>query len=183
MTLVLLAWEFFLIGLFSVGGGMATVPFLHALSLRYQWFSLEELTNIMAIGQSTPGPIGVNMAAYAGYLTAGLPGAFIAPLFLTLPAFFTILFLAKVISKLRGNPTFESIFHGLRPASVGLISVVLAGLFLSAFFLPGFVIRWKSVALFAAILLLMALPGTRKLPIPVFLLLAALAGVVFHMGA
>ena len=74
MTLLRLAGEFFCIGLFSVGGGMATVPFLLSLGQRTGWFLPSALTNIIAISEATPGPIGVNMATYVGYTVSGVLG-------------------------------------------------------------------------------------------------------------
>ena len=87
VLLLRLYWEFLLIGMFSMGGGMATVPFLFDLSQRTAWFSTADLTTMIAISEATPGPIGVNMATYVGYITAGLPGGIVAPLGLTTPAF------------------------------------------------------------------------------------------------
>ena len=91
VLLLRLYWEFLLIGMFSMGGGMATVPFLFDLSQRTAWFSTADLTTMIAISEATPGPIGVNMATYVGYITAGLPGGIVAPLGLTTPAFIIIL--------------------------------------------------------------------------------------------
>lgn len=79
VLLLRLYWEFLLIGMFSMGGGMAAVPFLFDLSQRTAWFSTADLTTMIAISEATPGPIGVNMATYVGYITAGLPGGIVAP--------------------------------------------------------------------------------------------------------
>lgn len=181
MTLLLLVWEFCLIGLLSVGGGMATVPFLSSLSLRYGWFTMEQLSTIIAVAQSTPGPIGVNMACYAGYLTAGVPGAILAPLALSLPAFLIILLLARVLSKWREHKIFKSIFYGLRPVGLGLIASVLLSLGATTLF-PDFVPQWKAIALFAILTLGLLLPKLKNLPFPLFLLFAAGAGVLLQLG-
>lgn len=185
MTLLQLSGEFFCIGLFSVGGGMATIPFLMSLSERTGWFSLQELSNIIAISVSTPGPIGVNMSTYLGFNISGIPGALLATLFLTLPSFLIILLLARIIGKLRGNKTFDSVFYGLRPASVGLISSVLLSLCITTFFTANgsMIIHWKSIALFLFISLCLLLPKVRRIPIPVFLILAAAAGIFFRMAS
>lgn len=182
-TLLQLAGEFFCIGLFSVGGGMATVPFLMSLSERTGWFSLQDLSHIIAISETIPGPIGVNMSTNLGYNIAGVPGAILATLFLTLPSFLIIYLLARLIGKLRGNNTFESIFYGLRPASVGLISSVLLSLCITTFFPQSGNIHWKSIFLFLVISLFLFLPKVRRVPIPVFLLLAVIVGVTFQMGS
>jgi len=184
MTLLRLALEFFCIGLFSIGGGMATVPFLMSLAARTGWFTLQELTSMIALSAATPGPIGVNIATYVGYTVLGIPGGILAALFLTLPSFLIILLLAHLIEKLRGKPRFEAIFSAIRPASIGLIAAVLLHLCVSTFVSPGatFGIAWKSVALFLVLCLALFAPHLRKLPIPVFLLCSALCGIVFQMG-
>ncbi len=183
MTILLLFVEFFFIGLFSVGGGMATVPFLVSLSERRGWFSLQELTNIIAISEATPGPIGVNMSTYVGYIVAGVPGAILATVALTLPAFLIILLLAHLIGKLRGKPSFEAIFRGLRPAAVGLIAAVLLQLCRSTFLVPtdGFFLDYKSLLLFVVISVALFVKPLRKLPVPVILIFAASCGLVFRM--
>ena len=122
MILLRLYWEFFLIGLFSVGGGMATVPFLFDLSARTGWFSSADLANMIAISEATPGPIGVNMETYVGSVTAGVPGGIIAPLGLVTPAFVTILLVAKILMTVWKSPRIQGLFYALRPASVGLIA-------------------------------------------------------------
>ena len=122
VLLLRLYWEFLLIGMFSMGGGMATVPFLFDLSQRTAWFSTADLTTMIAISEATPGPIGVNMATYVGYITAGLPGGIVAPLGLTTPAFIIILLVSKIMNTLWQNPKVQGLFYALRPASVGLIA-------------------------------------------------------------
>ena len=184
MTLLKLSAEFLSIGLFSVGGGMATIPFLKSLSERTHWFTLQELSNIIAISETTPGPIGVNMSTYVGFQVFGIPGAILATICLALPSFFIILLLARMIGKLRGSQTFEATFYGLRPASAGLISAVLLSLCIATFFtLNGhIIIHWKSILLFLLLSAGLLLPKVKALPIPVFLLIAAIAGILFHMG-
>ena len=183
-TLLLLGVEYLAIGAFSVGGGMATVPFLISLSQRRGWFSLDELTSMVALSQSVPGPIGVNLAAYTGFTVSGVPGAVVAALALTIPSFITIVFLSKIIRRLRGNQHFEAVFYGLRAASVGLIAAVLLNFSLSTFLTLGgtVLIHWKSILLFVLISLCLFLPRIQKLPIPVFLFSAALFGVLLRLG-
>ena len=121
VLLLRLYWEFFLVGLFSMGGGMATVPFLFDLSARTGWFTTADLTTMIAISEATPGPIGVNMATYVGYVSAGIPGSIIAPLGLVTPAVIIILLVSKILNTLWQNPKVKGLFYALRPASVGLI--------------------------------------------------------------
>ena len=121
MILLQLYWEFLLVGMFSMGGGMATVPFLFDLSARTGWFTTADLSTMIAISEATPGPIGVNMATYVGYVSAGIPGSVVAPLGLVTPAVVIILLVSKILSTLWQNPRVKGLFYALRPASVGLI--------------------------------------------------------------
>lgn len=113
--------EFFKIGLFSIGGGMATIPFLIDLSGKYDWYTTAEFGNMVAISQSTPGPVGINMATYAGYQAAGIGGALVATVSLVLPALFIIMLIAKFMQNFSDNPIVQSIFHGIRPTVAALI--------------------------------------------------------------
>ena len=186
MILLRLYWEFFLIGLFSVGGGMATVPFLFDLSARTGWFTPEDLASMIAISEATPGPVGVNMATYVGSVTAGVPGGIIAPLGLVTPAFLTILLVAKVLMTVWQHPRVQGLFYALRPASVGLIAAAcftVCGVSLFTRTENGVVFHWTSVALFAAMVVLMILPRLRdRVPAILYVALGAVCGVVFRMG-
>lgn len=128
MIYLTLFWEFFKIGLFAVGGGMATLPFLMDLAKKYDWYTASELTNMIAISESTPGPIGINMSTYAGYQTAGIPGALIATGALVLPALFIIILIAKFMGKFYNNPTVQAVFYGIRPAVAAAIAFAVWGL-------------------------------------------------------
>ena len=125
MIYLRLFWEFFKTGLFAAGGGMATVPFLFEISARTGWFTASELANMIAISESTPGPIGINMATYVGFETAGILGGVIATLGLATPCVIVILIVAKILAKFRNNPVVETIFRYLRPAVIGLIIYAL----------------------------------------------------------
>ena len=122
MILLRLFYEFFKTGLFAVGGGMATLPFLYDISTRTGWYTHEKLADMIAVSESTPGPIGVNMATYVGFETAGIPGAVIATLGLVTPSIIIILLIARALKAFRENPYVEAGFYGLRPCSVGLIA-------------------------------------------------------------
>ncbi len=121
MIYLILAFEFFKIGLFSIGGGMATLPFLMDLTNKYDWFTVSELTNMVAISESTPGPVGINMATYAGYNAAGVPGAIVATLALTAPAWIIIILIAKFLENFSENANVKAAFYGIRPAVAALI--------------------------------------------------------------
>ena len=114
--------EFFKTGLFAVGGGMATLPFLSDMADKTGWFTQSQLADMVAVSESTPGPIGVNMATYVGFSTAGIPGALIATLGLITPSVIVILIIARVLQIFRQNPYVDAAFYGLRPCSVGLIA-------------------------------------------------------------
>ncbi|MFR2157198.1 MAG: chromate transporter [Evtepia gabavorous] len=170
-------------GLFSMGGGMATVPFLFDLSARTGWFTMADLTTMIAISEATPGPIGVNMATYVGYVSAGIPGSIIAPLGLVTPAVIIILLVSKILNTLWQNPKVKGLFYALRPASVGLIgaaafSVCAVSLFSTE---QGLVLHWPSILLFGIMLTAMNLPKLKELPSVFFIAVAAVVGIVFQM--
>lgn len=125
MIFLRLFWEFFKTGLFAMGGGMATVPFLFDISAKTGWFTSAELANMIAISESTPGPIGVNMATYVGFKTAGILGGVISTLGLITPSVIIIIIVAQILAKFRDNPIVETVFKYLRPAVIGLIMYAL----------------------------------------------------------
>ena len=127
---LLLYFEFFKIGLFAIGGGLATIPFLEDLCNKYDWFTRADLSNMIAVGESTPGPIGVNMATYTGFtngifyggIPTGILGGITATLGLITPSVIIILIIAGILEKFKTNKYVEQGFYGLRPAVVGLIA-------------------------------------------------------------
>ena len=122
MIYLQLFWEFFKTGLFAIGGGLATIPFLQEMSEKMGWFSLETLADMIAISESTPGPIGVNMATYVGFLQRGVPGAVTATLGIITPSIIIILIIARVLQQFKDNKYVGYAFYGLRAASVALIT-------------------------------------------------------------
>ena len=183
MTILLLFWEFFQTGLFAVGGGYSTLPFLQKMIERYPaWFGSLQLADIAAIAEATPGPVGVNAATFAGYSVAGVPGALIATFALVLPSFVLVSLLARVLEKHRQNLLVDSLFSALRPAVTGLIaaaawSVISAALLkgtLSGGFFQAF--DWRNVALFAVLLGLLFVPKVKKVHPVFFFLAGGLAG-------
>lgn len=121
MIYLTLFFEFFLIGLFAVGGGAATIPFLFDLSEKYNWFTAQDVVNMVAVSESTPGPIGINMATYAGYNTGGILGGFIATLGLITPSIIIILIVSQVLKKYAYHENFNFLLKSLQPAVVALI--------------------------------------------------------------
>ena len=182
-TLLALFTEFFKTGLFAVGGGLATIPFLHDMALRRPWFTTAQLTDMIAVGESTPGPIGVNCATYAGFNAAGVAGALVATFALVLPSYIIICIISRVLQRYQESALVQNAFSGLRPAVTGLIaasgySVVLTALFAGSL-QNG--VDWKALALFASLLLLSNFPKLKKLHPLVFIGIAALCGILFGM--
>ena len=189
MIYLQLFWEYFKTGLFAVGGGMATVPFLEDISARTGWFTPAQLADMLAVSESTPGPIGVNMATYVGYTTAGFPGALVATLGLITPSVIVILIVAAFLKSFRENKYVDRVFYGIRPASTALIAsagvsvLSICMLDLHAFRAGGKIFELidpKAVLLFLLIWVLTNLvKKTKKFHPLVFIALAAVAGIVF----
>ena len=191
MTLYLqLFWEFFKTGLFAVGGGMATLPFLYDISNKTGWFTHAQLADMVAVSESTPGPIGVNMASYVGFVTGGVGGAVVATLGLIAPSILIILIIAAFLKAFRDSKYVDGAFYGLRPASTALIASALVTVAKVAFFssqnfgdltavLHG--VEWKAVVLAAVLLLLTRyVPRVKSWHPIVFIGLSAAVGVIFH---
>ena len=183
MIYLRLFYEFFKTGLFAVGGGLATLPFLNDMADRTGWFTRTQLADMLAVSESTPGPIGVNMATYVGFTTGGIPGALIATLGLIMPSIIIILIVAAVLKVFRDSKYVSAAFYGLRPASTAMVAaagigvVSLALLDLSASGLAIF--RWREIALAAVILVLTRwTPKIKDFHPIVFIALGAVVGVL-----
>ena len=189
MLYLRLFWEFFKTGLFAVGGGMATLPFLYSMSDATGWFTHAQLADMIAVSESTPGPIGVNMATYVGFSTAGVPGAVVATLGLITPSVIIILIIARVLAAFRQNKTVDAAFYGLRPCSVGLIAaagllVVKISLFNADLYQQTGVLmnlfNWKAIILAAVLIVLTRYVKPLKKLHPVFFILGSAAvGALF----
>ena len=192
MIYLRLFWEFFKVGLFSVGGGLATLPFLYSLGAKTGWFSTADVANMLAVSESTPGPIGVNMATYAGFDCAGVLGGIVATLGLITPSVIVIVLIAMALQAFRTNKYVDAAFYTLHPASTGLIAA--AGWSVFALVLVNLdayrasyhfadLLQWKNLLLFAVIWVLTNLvKPLKKLHPVVFLALAAVVGIVFRLG-
>lgn len=187
-TLLRLFLEFFKTGLFSVGGGLATLPFLYEISDRTGWFTHADIADMIAISESTPGAIGINMSTYAGYQTAGFIGGIIATVSLALPSFIVILIVAKFLDKFKGNRYVDAAFYGLRPASIAMISaaginvVKIALINIPAFMEShniGQLIVWKGLIL--AVIIFAARKKLKLHPIA-FIAASAVVGIVFKFA-
>lgn len=172
MIYIVLFYEFLMIGLVAIGGGLVTIPFLAELSDVYRWFSLDELTDMIAISEVTPGTIGINMATFAGYKTAGIGGGIVATIGLVLPAFLILFFFSKYIVKYKTYPLFQSILFGIRPVAIALI--LYAGWLVAKLSLT----EWKTQLLASALLVIACLK--QKSPI-FYIVIGAIAGILFEM--
>lgn len=184
MIFLQLFYEFFKTGLFAVGGGLATLPFLEDISQRTGWFTSAQLADMLAISESTPGPIGVNMATYVGFETAGILGSLCATVGLVMPSVIIIVLVSKVLEKFRSNTYVEAAFYGLRPASVAMVASAGIGVAMTTLLnltASGFaVLRWRELVLAAVILVLTNfVPKVKKFHPIVFIALAAAVGIIF----
>ena len=184
MIFLQLFYEFFKTGLFAVGGGLATLPFLEDISQRTGWFTSAQLADMLAISESTPGPIGVNMATYVGFETAGILGSLCATVGLVMPSVIIIILISKVLEKFRTNTYVEAAFYGLRPASVAMVASAGIGVAMTTLLnltASGFaVLRWRELVLAAVIVVLTNfVPKVKKFHPIVFIALAAAVGIIF----
>ena len=184
MTLYLqLFWEFFKTGLFAIGGGMATLPFLYDMSDKTGWFTRAQLADMIAVSESTPGPIGVNMATYVGFITGGIPGALTATIGLVTPSILVILIVAAFLQAFRNSKYVAGAFYGLRPASTALITAAGLVVVRETFVLAGGAVFWQGMILAAVLLVLTRwVKYTRNWHPIVFIGISALVGVVFRFA-
>ena len=134
MIYLTLYWEFFKVGLFAIGGGLATIPFLQDMAARTGWFSAGQIMDMLAVSECTPGAIGINMATYTGFQTAGVPGAACATLGIITPSIIVVVIVAGILKKFQDNKYVQALFYGLRPASSGLIGSACIGVAAAALF-------------------------------------------------
>jgi len=187
MIYIQLFLEFFKTGLFAIGGGLATLPFLYDIADKYPWFTKDMLSDMLAISESTPGPIGVNMATYAGFNASGILGGIVATFGLVLPSIIIIIFVAKALDKFSENKYVINAFYGLRPAVCALIAVAAVEVFKTS--LLNFdlfaktknllnIINLKYLGLFILIFFI-----NKKIKLhPIFIiLLSAVLGIVLSM--
>lgn len=187
MIFLQLFWEFFKTGLFAVGGGLATLPFLKQIALKYPWFTPADLMNMIAVSESTPGPIGVNSATYAGFHAAGLPGALMATFALVLPSVIIIILISRALTRFRDSKLVQSVFYGLRPASAGLILGAMASVFAASLLHPELWTGLSSLdavlnvpAILAFIGFMVAIRLLPKVHPIVFIALGAVIGIVLQ---
>ena len=190
MIYLQLFWEFFKTGLFAVGGGLATLPFLYDLSDKTGWFTHGELTNMIAVAESTPGPIGVNVATYVGFTSGGLPGSVTATLGLITPSIIIILIIAGFLKAFRENKLVDAAFYGLRAASTAMVCAsglsVAAATLLHMDALPlglSHVPNWQALLLAGGVYLMTNhIPWVKERHPIWFIVLSAAVGILFHFN-
>jgi len=176
--------EFFKIGLFAVGVGLATIPFLMELPEKYDWYTTADMVNMIAISESTPGPVGVNMATYAGYNTAGILGGIVATLSLVLPSLIVITIIAKLLSDFKNNPYVKAAFWSIRPAVAGLIATAVVGIFQTSLFTANdgeFTFPVFALILCAVFFGFMNIKKLKKMHPVVWIIAGACVGIIFKM--
>ena len=185
MILLKLFFEFFKAGLFAVGGGMATIPFLMDMADSTDWFTRAQLADMVAVSESTPGPIGVNMATYVGYMTEGILGGLTATLSLILPSLIVILIIARALDKYQKNPTIQNMFAFMRPAVTGLIAAAGMAVLKIALLSPAesffASLNWVAIVLFAVLLALTQMKALKKIHPIAFIAAGAVIGILLRM--
>ena len=194
MIYLLFFFEFFKAGLFAIGGGLATIPFLTDIGSRTGWFTSGDLANMIAISESTPGPMGVNMATYVGFHTGsltggavgGIFGGIVATLGLVCPSIIVILIIAGFLKKFRESRGVDAVFYGIRPASTALITAALVEVCAIALVNTGAAFgtvdffHWKAILLAVAVFVCLQVKPLKKLHPIVFIAASAVIGIVFQ---
>ena len=188
MKLLFLLTNFFTIGLFSVGGGYAILPFLMDMADRSvasgsPWLTREMIGNMLAVAQSMPGPVGANLAAYTGFSYAWIPGAFVAAFSLAAPSIVIIMIVAKTLQAFKESAAVKSLFAGLKPAAAGLLSAAAFGAIKLSLWNSAAAewinyIRWKETAILIAIFILIY--KFKKHPI-IYIAAAGVIGVILQL--
>lgn len=191
LLLLNLFWEFLKIGVFAVGGGMATLPFLYDLGEKTGWFTSAQVLDMLAVSESTPGPMGINMATYVGFTVGGIPGAVLATAGTIIPGIVLVLILAKFLEKFRDNRIVNSAFYGLRPASTALIAAAGVGVLGESLFNVSLYRQTGNIADFFVVgpIILAVILGvmtnvnpTKKIHPVLYIAASAVVGIVFRLG-
>lgn len=183
MLLFRLFIEFFKIGLFAVGGGLATLPFLYRLADTSGWLSRAQIADMIAVSESTPGAIGVNLATYTGFVHSGIPGAVIATLGLVSPSVIVIIIIARILDAFKQNSAVRSAFSGFRPASTGLIAAACFSILTLSLYNSSAPVWYRALRLPETLLFLAIFWALRKFKRhPLFYIAAAgAAGIVLGL--
>ncbi|MDO4394014.1 MAG: chromate transporter [Bacillota bacterium] len=182
--MIKLAWtlwfEFFKIGLFAIGGGPATLPFLMDLTRTHDWYTMTQLTNMIAISESTPGPLGLNMATYAGVETMGIWGGLIASFGLVTPSVIIIMFIAVFLKNFNDNPLVRSAMFGIKPAVCGIIAAAVMDLFIASLYIDNHVII-PSVIIAIVIFIMLQVKAFNKIHPFFWFVASAAVAIIFKL--
>jgi chromate transporter len=183
VNLLFLLANFCRIGLFAIGGGLATLPFLFEIADRYDWLTREHVGDMLAVAQSLPGAIGVNLAAYTGFSYAGIAGSYISALGLTIPSIVIIIIVARTLQAFKESVIVKAVFSGFRPAAAGLLSAAGFGAIALSLYHPAAeiwfeIIRWKETCLFLVLFVLIY--KFKKHPI-IYIIAAGIAGIALGL--
>ena len=173
MTLLELLWTFFYIGLFTIGGGQVAITLMYEPMVEGKLITADQFYNMVAVSESTPGPIGINMATYIGCELYGVMGGILVTFATVLPSFIIILVIAKFFDKYQEKPLVKSVFTCIRPVSAGLIAVAAYEV-LKISVIQVFSIQRLLIFLVALVLLL-----RKKTSIIFVMILGAIAGILF----
>lgn len=189
--LLFLMINYFEIGLMSFGGGLATLPFLmRFITKNHSYLTQKELADIIAISESTPGPLGVNAASFVGFRNFGVIGAILTTMSLILPSFIIVLIISDILKKYNENKNVQNVFKALRPSSVGLIAAAAFSVFCLAVFSHTWTFdfnklfadfNYKNLILFFVSFILMNTKHLKKLHPTVFIIAGAIIGILWKV--
>lgn len=165
--------QFFHIGVFSFGGGYATLPFLFDISEKFGWYTLDELNNMLAVASITPGPVGINMATFAGFKTAGIFGSLLATGAIIIPTIIFVIIISKFLNRFCENIYVKSVISVLKPLGCGLLTAVGVNLFINEFLDGNF-----NIIHFALFFIMVFISVKKKLPPAFYLTLGAICGLI-----
>lgn len=182
MILLKLFWCFFKIGLFTFGGGYAMIPLIQDIVIQNDWMTMEQIVDFIAVSETTPGPLAINMATYTGYEVAGIMGAFMCTLGVTIPSFTVILLVAKAYKKFESSRTVKGAMKGIKPAVVGLIATASLSIAGNVFHIGRHISDIVNKgSIIGGMILAMAIIMTIKKKHPIVIVCAsALAGIVLN---
>lgn len=176
--------EFMKIGLFAVGGGPATLPYLMELTEKYDWYTMQDLTNMIAVSESTPGPLGLNMSTYAGFKTLGIFGGVVSSLGLVIPSVIIITIIAKFLDNFNENKFVQGAFAGIRPAVCAVIAASVIGVCKVSLFTEyegTYTPIFPVIVLCIVVLLLLQVKKLQKFHPAWWLLFAAIIGIACRL--
>lgn len=187
MIYLKLYYEFFKTGLFAIGGGLVTIPFLSKMGENFGWFTHEELVNMLAISESTPGPIGINMATYVGFKMGGVLGAICATIGEVSPALIIIMVIARFLKEFRNNKYVDAAFKGIRPTVIGLIIAAITSIFLTSvlhlnnYYLTGNIKDIFDPYTIGIFILIFLLNSKWKIHPIFYVVLSGIIGIIFNL--